>query len=96
MLLAASPIDDPEKMKGRKLFITTRDDFSGNGVLRLPEIRDQFERTTYPKQLVILEGSAHAQHIFDTDQGARLMREILQFLSAPLMQSRCITGDRGR
>lgn len=34
VLLAASAIDDPERMQGRKLFITTRDDFSGNGVLR--------------------------------------------------------------
>ncbi len=83
VLLAASAIDEPERMKGRKLFITTRDDFSGSGVLRLPEIRDQYERAPEPKQLVILEGSAHAQHIFNTDQGERLMREILRFLSEP-------------
>lgn len=36
-----------------------------------------------PKELVILEGSAHAQFIFTTDQGERLMREILRFISAP-------------
>ncbi len=83
VLLAASAIDEPERVKGRKLFITTRDDFSGSGVLRLPEIRDQYERATDPKQLVILEGSAHAQHIFETDQGERLMCEILRFLSEP-------------
>ena len=83
VLLAASAIDEPERMKGRKLFITTRDDFSGSGVLRLPEIRDQYERAPEPKQLVILEGSAHAQHIFNTDQGDRLMREILRFLTEP-------------
>ncbi len=83
VLLAASAIDEPERMQGRKLFITTRDDFSGSGVLRLPEIRDQYERAPDPKQLVILEGSAHAQHIFETDQGERLMREILRFLSDP-------------
>ncbi len=83
VLLAASAIDEPERMKGRKLFITTRDDFSGSGVLRLPEIRDQYERAPDPKQLVILEGAAHAQHIFETDQGERLMDEILRFLSEP-------------
>ncbi len=83
VLLAASPIDEPEKMTGRKLFITTRDDFSGDGILRLPGIRDQFERAPDPKQLLILNGSAHAQHIFETDQGARLMAEILRFLSEP-------------
>ncbi len=83
VLLAASAIDEPERIKGRKLFITTRDDFRGGGVLRLPEIRDQFERAPDPKQLVILEGAAHAQHIFETDQGERLMDEILRFLSEP-------------
>lgn len=83
VLLAASPIDEPEKMTGRKLFITTRDDFSGDGILRLPGIREQFERAPDPKQLLILNGSAHAQHIFETDQGARLMAEILRFLSEP-------------
>ena len=83
VLLAASAIDEPERMKGRKLFITTRDDFRGGGVLRLPEILEQYERAPEPKQLVILEGSAHAQHIFDTDQGERLMDEIVRFLSEP-------------
>ena len=83
VLLAASAIDNPEQMKGRKLFITTRDDFSGNGVLRLPQIRNQYERAPDPKQLVILDGSAHAQHIFQTDQGQRLMDEILRFLTEP-------------
>jgi hypothetical protein len=32
---------------------------------------------------VILDGSTHAQGIFATGQGKRLMREILRFLSAP-------------
>jgi pimeloyl-ACP methyl ester carboxylesterase len=83
ILLAHSPIDKPEQMKGRKLFILTRDDFSGdNKIPRLPKIRDQYERAPGPKELVILDGSAHAQFIFETEQGERLMREILRFLSA--------------
>jgi hypothetical protein len=49
---------------------------------RLPKIRQQYEKTSDPKELVILEGSAHAQLIFAMDQGERLMREILRFLSA--------------
>ena len=69
-------------MTGLKLFITTRDDFRGEGVLRLPGIREQYERAPDPKELVILEGSAHAQFVFETDQGDRLMREILRFLSS--------------
>lgn len=84
ILLAHSPIDKPERMKGRKLFILTRDDFSGdNKIPRLPKIRDQYERTPGPKELILLDGSAHAQLIFETEQGERLMREILRFLSTP-------------
>lgn len=83
ILLAHSPIEQPERIKGRKLFITTRGDFSGGGVLRLPSIRDQYVKSPEPKELVILEGSAHAQHIFGTEQGERLMREIQRFLSEP-------------
>ncbi len=83
VLLAHSAIDHPERMKGRKLFITARNDFSGNGVLRLPRIREQHDRSPEPKELVILDGAAHAQHIFDTNQAERLMDEILRFLVEP-------------
>jgi hypothetical protein len=69
-------------MKGRKLFIVARDDANDDG-LRLPRIRANYQRALGPKELVILDGSAHAQFIFATDQGARLMREILRFLSQP-------------
>lgn len=83
ILLAHSPIDKPEQIKGRKLFILTRDDFSGdNKIPRLPKIRDQYERASGPKELIILDGSAHAQFVFETEQGERLMQEILRFLSA--------------
>jgi alpha-beta hydrolase superfamily lysophospholipase len=82
ILLAHSPIDQPERMKGRKLFILSRDDANAAGP-RLPKIRAQYEKAPEPKQLVILDGSAHAQFLFATDQGERLMREILRFLSEP-------------
>ena len=80
VLLAHSPIDKPELMKGRKLFIVTREDANTAG-LRLPGIQKQYERTPGPKKLVILDGPAHAQFIFETDQGDRLMGEILAFLT---------------
>ena len=83
MLLAHSPIENPEDIQGRKLFIVTREDYSGTGTLRLPLIREQYERAPTPKELVILDGSAHAQHVFATDQAERLMREIFRFLTAP-------------
>lgn len=88
VLIASSPIDEPERLQGRKLFITSRDDFQGEGTLRLPAIRDQYERAPEPKELVILEGAAHAQFIFETDQAERLMAEILRFLTEDLPTSR--------
>jgi pimeloyl-ACP methyl ester carboxylesterase len=75
--------DRPEQMKGRKLFITSRNDLGPGDRLRLPTIREHYEKTPGPKELIVLEGTAHAQFIFATDQGERLMREILRFLSAP-------------
>ena len=83
VLLAHMPIATPERMKGRKLFITSRGDLGSGDVPRLPGIRDQYEKAPGPKELVILEGSAHAQFLFATDQAERLMREILRFLSEP-------------
>ena len=83
VLLAASPIENPEVLPGRKLFVVARDDALGAGQLRLPGIREQFERAPEPKQLVVLEGSAHAQHLFATEQGERLIQLIEDFLSAP-------------
>ncbi|HET6175809.1 MAG TPA: alpha/beta fold hydrolase [Candidatus Sulfotelmatobacter sp.] len=82
VLLAAWTDRSPQKMKGRKLFIVARDDANDDG-LRLPKIRGNYEEATGPKELVILDGSAHAQFLFATDQGERLMREIVRFLSEP-------------
>jgi pimeloyl-ACP methyl ester carboxylesterase len=69
-------------LKSRALFIVARKDRSGSD-LRLPGIQAQYEKAPQPKQLIILEGSAHAQFLFQTDQSARAMQEIVRFLSAP-------------
>lgn len=82
VLLAAWTDRPPEKIKGRKLFIVARDDASSDGP-RLPHIRANYEKALDPKELIILEGSAHAQFLFATDQADRLMREILRFLTQP-------------
>ena len=82
VLLASGAYTPLIRMKGRKLFILTRDDANADG-LRLPKIRAQYEKASEPKEMVILDGSAHAQFIFQTDQGNRLMNEILRFLSEP-------------
>ena len=81
VLLGSTGGGEPQRLKGRKLFILSRDDLGPGGEPRLPRIRADYERAPEPKELIILDGSAHAQFIFQTDQGERLMREILRFLS---------------
>ena len=81
VFLGASPNGPAEKLKAPSLFIVARDDASADG-LRLPRIRAQYEKAPEPKELIIVDGSAHAQFLFQTDQGERVMREILRFLSA--------------
>jgi pimeloyl-ACP methyl ester carboxylesterase len=82
VLLAAWTDRPPEKIKGRKLFIVARDDASSDGP-RLPKIQANYEKALGPKELIILDGSAHAQFLFATNQADRLMREILRFLTQP-------------
>jgi dienelactone hydrolase len=81
VFLGAAPDGPADKLKSSSLFIVARDDADGN-VPRLTGIRAQYEKAPQPKQLIILDGSAHAQSLFQTDQGERVMREIVRFLSA--------------
>jgi hypothetical protein len=60
---------NPEKMKGRKLFVVARDDLGPGDIPRLPKIRENYGKAQGPKELIIVEGSAHAQFLSDTDQG---------------------------
>jgi alpha-beta hydrolase superfamily lysophospholipase len=80
VMLGSAPNLPADKLKSASLFIVTRDDASGDG-LRLPGIRRQFERAPQPKRLIVLDGSAHAQSIFQTGQGPRVMGEILRFFA---------------
>lgn len=81
VLLAAKPYGPASNLKARSLFIVARYDSSEAGP-RLPGILAQYGRAPDPKQLIVLDGSAHAQFLFQTDQGERVMQEILRFLSA--------------
>ena len=81
VFLGSAPNEPAEKLKSASLFIVARDDANEDGP-RLPGIRKQYEKAPEPKQLIILEGSAHAQYLFQTDQAERVMNEILRFLSA--------------
>ncbi len=80
VMLGAAPNLPAEKLKSPALFIVARNDTSGDGP-RLPGIRAQYEKAPEPKRLVVLEGSAHAQYLFETDQGERVMREMLGWLA---------------
>lgn len=82
VLLAGGPNLPAEQIKSRSLFIVARDDSNGAGP-RLPAIRAQYLRAPQPKELVILNGSAHAQFLFQTRESGRVMQRILRFLSRP-------------
>ena len=81
VFLGAQPNGPAEKLKCSSLFIVARDDASEDGP-RLPGIQAQYQKAPQPKALIILDGSAHAQYLFQTDQADRVMQEILRFLSA--------------
>jgi pimeloyl-ACP methyl ester carboxylesterase len=81
VFLGGAPNGPAEKLKSPSLFLVARNDTSGDGP-RLPGIQQQYDKAPQPKSLIILEGSAHAQYLFETDQADRVMREILRFLSA--------------
>ncbi|MBV9502539.1 MAG: alpha/beta fold hydrolase [Acidobacteriaceae bacterium] len=82
VFLGAAPNLPAEGLKSRALFIVARDDANDAGP-RLPRIRAQYEKAPQPKELIVLDGSAHAQFLFQTDQSDWVMREILRFLSTP-------------
>lgn len=83
VLLAPMAVDRPEQIKGRKLFVIASQDTNASGTPRLVKMREQFDKTPEPKKMLILEGYAHAQALFQTEQREKLLHEILRFLSAP-------------
>lgn len=80
VILASSGGSTPEKLSGRKLFIVAQNDRNASG-LRLPGIRLHYERAPGPKRLIVVDGSAHAQFLFETDKGPYVMDQIVRFLS---------------
>jgi len=74
VLLAPAPIQHPERVTGPKLVITSADDPI------TPKVREQYAVAPDPKQLEVLDGSAHAQFIFTTAHRDRVMGEIVRFL----------------
>jgi alpha-beta hydrolase superfamily lysophospholipase len=83
VMLGGAPNEPAEKLHSATLWIVARDDASAGG-LRLPGIREQYAKAPEPKKLIVLDGSAHAQFLFATGQGERVMRDIVTFLNGKL------------
>lgn len=79
--LGTAPDGAVERLKVPTLVIIARDDASGDGP-RLPRVQQVYAKMSGPKEMIVLDGSAHAQFLFASDQSERVMKEILRFLSA--------------
>jgi pimeloyl-ACP methyl ester carboxylesterase len=74
ILLSAVPVAHPEKMQGNILFIASKNEAMAK------QIQAQYAKAPEPKQIKWIDGSAHAQHIFKTEQNDTLKRIIIDFL----------------
>lgn len=72
---------DVARMGGRKLFIIAREDLSASGQPRLVRIQDDFKKVPEPRRMLIVDGAAHAQALFATDQADRVLDAIVKFLN---------------
>jgi pimeloyl-ACP methyl ester carboxylesterase len=72
---------DLGKLGGRKLFVIARDDLNGQGKPRLVGIQADYEKVPPPRELLVVDGSAHAQAIFDGEEAPRVFDRILRFLA---------------
>jgi pimeloyl-ACP methyl ester carboxylesterase len=79
VLLAPASMAAPEKIPGRKLFITAEDDANSAG-LRLPGIKAQYARAKAPKEFTLLKGSAHGQRVFSAPEGQAVLGDVIRFL----------------
>ena len=83
VFLAHGAYGPAQALKVRKLFIVARNDIGPGNVPRLTRIQAQYDQAPDPKELIILDGDAHAQFLFETDQAGRLTSEMIRFLTAP-------------
>jgi len=77
VLLAPAAFEGADRLRIRTLFVVSVDEPSAARVHAL------YERTSGPKRLLELPGAAHAQHVFATEQGERLVAAILDFVAEP-------------
>lgn len=74
VLLSAVPVKSPEKIKPDKLFIASKEESLAE------RIKEQYALSVEPKELFLVDGAAHAQHIFKTEYAADLEEKIISFL----------------
>jgi len=74
ILLSPANIYQPEKLKGKLLFIASEDEYLAQ------TLQDGFKKAPEPKRMELIAGKAHAQHIFKTRQAEILTHIILDFL----------------
>jgi len=75
ILLSPMPVKEPEKLRGNILYIASKNEAMIDTML------SQYHRAPKPKQLELLEGHAHAQHIFKTPENKKLTSLIIHFLT---------------
>lgn len=75
ILLSPVPVENPAGIRaGSILFVASRDEEL------IATIEDQYGNAPEPKELLLFDGSAHAQHIFDHDR-KKLTNAIVSFLA---------------
>ena len=83
VLLASPTGPEPQSMQGCKLFVIAENDTTASGAPRLVKIREQYEQVPEPKRMLVVPGTAHAQALFESDEGVKVLSEIRWFLEAP-------------
>ncbi len=74
ILLSLPRAYKPEELKGQLLFIASKDEYLAKIV------KSAFIKAPEPKTLELIDGKAHAQHIFKTSQAKLLTSIIINFL----------------
>src|SRR5262249_61506874 len=74
--LPPAPIADPTRVPGPTLVIASRDEPAA------ARIQQDYDRLPEPKRLVLLAGTAHAQHIFATHQASAPTAATTDFVAA--------------
>ncbi len=78
ILLSPPRVYQPEKLKGQLLFIASKDEY----VAKI--VKSAYIKAPEPKTLELIDGRAHAQHIFKTSQAKLLTSIIINFLKNSL------------